>query len=154
MVQCDVEKIERVHPMPGNYWVVSFTTEDLAEEAQNGFILKEKRIHPVLMAQRFVTATVAYVMLDATLGDIERALERYAEVISIKDLHVRDFPSIKNGKQRAGKGDYQYSSRSCATKLPSSSPVGWHVARTVRGQTIWDETALTRGIGNAFHVVD
>ena len=45
MVQCDVEEIERVHPMPGNYWVVSFTTEDLAEEAQNGFISKEKRIH-------------------------------------------------------------------------------------------------------------
>ena len=57
----------------------------------------------VLMAQRFVTATVAYVMLDATLGDIERALERYAEVISIKDLHVRDFPSIKNGKNVPGR---------------------------------------------------
>ena len=100
MVQCDVEEIERVHPMPGNYWVVSFTTSDMAEEAQNGFILKEKRIHPVLMAKRFVTATVAYAPPDATLGDIERALERYTEVISIKDLYVRDFPGIKNGKQR------------------------------------------------------
>ena len=100
MVQCDVEEIERVHPMPGNYWVVSFTTSDMAEEAQNGFILKEKRIHPVLMAKHFVTATVAYTPPDATLGDIERALERYAEVISIKDLYVRDFPGIKNGKQR------------------------------------------------------
>ena len=100
MVQCDVEEIERVHPMPGNYWVVSFTTSDMAEEAQNGFILKEKRIHPVLMAKRFVTATVAYVPPDATLGDIEKALERCAEVISIKDLYVRDFPGIKDGKQR------------------------------------------------------
>ena len=100
MVQCDVEEIERVHPMPGNYWVVSFTTSDMAEAAQNGFILKEKRIHPVLMAKHFMTATVAYAPPDATLGDIERALERYAEVISIKDLYVRDFPGIKNGKQR------------------------------------------------------
>ena len=71
----------------------------MAEEAHNGFILKEKRIHTVLMAQRFVTATVAYVPPDTTLGDIERALERYAEVISIKDLYVRDFPGIKNGKR-------------------------------------------------------
>ena len=31
---------------------------------------------------------------------IERALEPYAEVISIKDLCIRDFPEIKNGKQR------------------------------------------------------
>ena len=50
------------------------------------------------MAKRVVTATVAYTP-DATLGDIERALERYTEVISIRDLHVRDFPGIKNGKQ-------------------------------------------------------
>ena len=100
MVQCDVDEIERVHPMPGKFWVVSFTTSNMADEAQNGFILKQKRIHPVLMAKRFVTATVAYAPTDATLGDIERALECYAEVISIKDLYVRDFPGIKNGKQR------------------------------------------------------
>ena len=71
----------------------------MAEEAHNRFILEKKRIHPVLMAQRFVTATVAYAPPDATLGDIERALEHYTEVISIKDLYVRDFPGIKNGKR-------------------------------------------------------
>ena len=43
-VQCDVDDIDRVHPMPGNYWVVSFSTSDLAEETQNGFILKEKNL--------------------------------------------------------------------------------------------------------------
>ena len=44
MVQCDVDDIDRVHPMSGNYWMVSFSTSDLAEEAQNGFILKEKNL--------------------------------------------------------------------------------------------------------------
>ena len=35
-----------------------------------------------------------------TLDGIGWALEKYAEVISIRNLHVRDFPGIKNGKQR------------------------------------------------------
>ena len=90
----------RVHPMPGNIWVVVFTTEETAEEATNGFILKESRIRPTLIGKRFITATVAYAPVNATLGDIERALEPYAEVISINDLFIRDFPEIKNGKQR------------------------------------------------------
>ena len=99
MVQCDVSEIERVHPMPGNIWVVVFATEQAAEEATNGFILKEARIHPKLIGQQFITATVAYAPANATLGDIERVLEPYAEVISIHDLFIRDFPGIKNGKQ-------------------------------------------------------
>ena len=100
MVQCDVDDIERVHPMPGNYWVVVFSTPELAEEATNGFILRETKIYPNLIAQRFITATVAFAPAIASLGDIERALEPFAEVISIKDLYIREFPAIKNGKQR------------------------------------------------------
>ena len=90
----------RVHPMPGNIWVVVFSTEETAEEATNGFILKESRIRATLIGKRFITATVSYAPANATLGDIERALEPYADVISIKDLFIRDFPEIKNGKQR------------------------------------------------------
>ena len=86
--------------MPGHYWVVVFSTPELAEEATNGFILKETRIYPNLIAQRFVTAIVAFAPAIASLGDIERGLEPFAEVISIKDLYIRDFPAIKNGKQR------------------------------------------------------
>ena len=86
--------------MPGNIWVVLFTTEETAEEATNGFILKESRIRPTLIGKRLITVTVAYAPTNATLGNIERTLELYAEVISIKDLCIRDFPEIKNGKQR------------------------------------------------------
>lgn len=84
MVQFDLEEIERVHPMPGNYWVVTFTTPELAEDALNGFILKEKAVRLVLVAKCFITAdasSVVYAPPDAILGDFERALERYAEVI-------------------------------------------------------------------------
>ena len=63
-----------------------FRTVALAEEATNGFILKERVIHPTLVARRFVTAMVAYVPPDASLYDIEYALEQFAEVISIKEL--------------------------------------------------------------------
>ena len=76
MVQCNVEMIERVHPMPGNYWVVVFKSVEMAEEAQNGFILKEKKVYPKVIAKRFVTATVAYAPPDATLGEIQWALEQ------------------------------------------------------------------------------
>lgn len=100
MVQCDVDDIERVHPMPGNYWMVVFSTTELAEEATNGFILKEEKVYPKLIGERFITATVAYAPPIASLGDIERALEPFAELISIKDLFIRDFPGIRNGKQR------------------------------------------------------
>ena len=100
MVQCDVDDIERVHPMPGNYWVVVFSTTELAEEATNGFILKEEKVYPKLIGQRFITATVAFAPPIASLGDIERALEPFVEVISIKDLFIRDFPGIRNGKKR------------------------------------------------------
>ena len=121
MVQCDVSEIERVHPMPGNIWVVVFMTEETAEEATNGFILKESRIRPTLIGKSFITATVAYAPANATLGDIERALEPYAEVISIKDLFIRDFPEIKNGKQRVVlKPRY--------SKLPSFFQVGTYKA--------------------------
>ena len=89
MVQCDVEDIERVHPMPGNYWVVVFSTPELAEKATNGFILKEARVYPKLIAQQFVMATVAFAPLIASLGDIECALEPFAEVMSIKGLYIR-----------------------------------------------------------------
>ena len=54
----------------------------------------------MLVARRFVTAMVPYVPPDASLSDIEYALEQFAEVISIKELYLRDFPSIRNGKQR------------------------------------------------------
>ena len=77
MVQCDVADIERVHTMPGNYWVVVFSTPELAEEAMNGFILKETRIYPNLIVQHFVMATVAFAPAIASLGDIERALEPF-----------------------------------------------------------------------------
>ena len=80
MVQFDLEEIERVHPMPGNYWVVTFTTPELAEDALNGFILKEKAVRLVLVAKCFITAdasSVVYAPPDAILGDFERALERY-----------------------------------------------------------------------------
>ena len=100
MVQCNVEAIEKVHPMPGNYWVVVFKSVEMAEEAQNGFILKEKKVHPKVIAKRFVTATVAYAPPDATLGEIQWALEQYAEMISIQELYVREFPEIRNGRQR------------------------------------------------------
>ena len=71
--------------MPGNVWIVIFKDADLAER----------------IAQKFVTATVAYVPPDASLGEIREALECYADVISLTDLYIRDFPGIKNGKQRA-----------------------------------------------------
>ena len=100
MVQCNVEMIERVHPMPGNYWVVVFKSVEMAEEAQNGFILKEKKVHPKVIAKRFITATVAYARPDATLGEIEWALEQYAKVLSIQELYVREFPEIRNGRLR------------------------------------------------------
>ena len=99
MVQCDVDDIERVHPMPGNYWVVVFSTTELAEEATNGFILKEEKVYPKLIGQRFITATVAFAPPITSLGDIERALEPFVEVISIKYLFIRDFPGIRNGKK-------------------------------------------------------
>lgn len=44
MVQCDLEEVERIHPMPGNIWIVVFSTPEYAEEATNGFILKEKNL--------------------------------------------------------------------------------------------------------------
>ena len=100
LVSFEENEIECVQPMPGHVWLVVFTTVALAEEATNGFILKERIIHPTLVARRFVTATVAYVPPDATLSDIQYALEQFAEVISIKELYLRDFPSIRNGKQR------------------------------------------------------
>ena len=86
--------------MPGNYWVVVFKSVEMAEEAQNGFILKEKKVHPKAIAKRFVMASIAYAPPDATLGEIEWALEQYAEVISIHELYVRKFPEIRNGRQR------------------------------------------------------
>ena len=73
MVQCDVSEIERVHPMLGNIWGI-FATEQAAEEATNGLILKEARIHRKLIGQRFIIATVAYAPANATLGDIECTL--------------------------------------------------------------------------------
>ena len=100
LVSFEENEIECVQPMPGHVWLVVFTTVALAEEATNGFILKERVIHPTLVARRFVTATVAYVPPDATLSDIQYALEQFAEVISIKELYLRDFPRIRNGKQR------------------------------------------------------
>ena len=54
-------------------------------------------------------------------GDIERALEPYAEVISIKDLYIRDFPEIKNGKQRVVLKPWE-------SKLPSLFQVGRYKA--------------------------
>ena len=65
-----------------------------------GFILKEV-IHPKVMARKFVTATVAYVPPDVSLGKIGEALDRFAEVVSLTELHVRDFPEIKSRKQQA-----------------------------------------------------
>lgn len=46
MVQCDVEDIECVHPMPGNYWIVTFTTAEMTEETTNRCILKGKANPP------------------------------------------------------------------------------------------------------------
>lgn len=54
------------------------------------------------MANRFVTATVAYTPPDASLGDIKRALKRHADVISIKNLYIRDFPEIKKWETTSG----------------------------------------------------
>ena len=101
IVQYDEMDIERVHPMPGNVWIVVFKDSTLAELAANGFILKEKLVYPIVMARKFVTATVAYVPLDASLGEIRAALDRFADVISLTELYIRDFPDIKNGKLQA-----------------------------------------------------
>ena len=70
IVQYDEMDIERVHPMPGNVWIVVFKDSTLAELAANGFILKEKVVYPIVMARKFVTATVAYVPPDASRGEI------------------------------------------------------------------------------------
>ena len=101
IVQYDEMDIERVHPMPGNVWIVVFKDSTLAELAANGFILKEKVVYPIVMAHNFVTATVAYVPPDASLGEIRATLDRFADVISLTELYIRDFPDIKNGKLRA-----------------------------------------------------
>ena len=100
LVSFDEEEIERVQAMPGHVWVVVFKNATLAEEATNGFILKEQRVRPKLVAERFVTATVAYVPPDASMREIEEALERFADVVSLKELYLRDFPGIRNGRQR------------------------------------------------------
>ena len=100
LVSFDEEEIERVQAMPGHIWVVVFKNATLAEEATNGFILKERRVRPKLISERFVTATVAYVPPDASMREIEEALERFADVVSFKELYLRDFPGIKNGRQR------------------------------------------------------
>lgn len=60
----------------------------MAENATMGFILKEKVIHPKVMARKFVTATVAYIPPDVSLGEIGEALDRFAEVVSLTELHV------------------------------------------------------------------
>ena len=101
LVSFDEEEIERVQAMPGHVWLVVFKNSTLAEEATNGFILKEQRVRPKLVAERFVTATVEYILPDASMREIEEALERFADVVSLKELCLRDFPGIKNGKQRA-----------------------------------------------------
>ena len=101
LVSFDEEEIERVQAMPGHVWLVVFKNSTLAEEATNGFILKEQRVRPKLVAERFVTATVEYIPPDASMHEIEEALERFADVVSLKELCLRDFPGIKNSKQRA-----------------------------------------------------
>ena len=78
-----------------------FKNATLAEEATNGFILKERRVRTKLVAQLFITATVAYVPPDASMQEIEEALERFTDVVSLKELYLQDFPGIKIGKQRA-----------------------------------------------------
>ena len=98
LVSFDEEEIERVQAMPGHVWVVVFKNATLAEEATNGFNLKEQRVRPKLVAERFVTATVAYVPPDASMREIE-ALERFADVVSLKELYLRDFPGIRNGRR-------------------------------------------------------
>ena len=94
LVSFDEEEIERMQAMPGHIWLVIFKNTTLAEEATYGFILKEQKVRPKLVSQCFITTTVAYVPPDV-------ALERFADVVSLKELYMRDFPGIKNGKQRA-----------------------------------------------------
>ena len=101
LVSFDEEDIERVQAMPGHIWLVIFKNATLAEEATYGFILKEEKVRPKLVSQRFITTTVAYVPPDVPMREIEDALERFADVVSLKELYMRDFPGIKNGKQRA-----------------------------------------------------
>lgn len=65
-----------------------------------------KKVWLKLVSQRFVTATVAYVPPNASMREIEEvreiedALECFADVASLKELYMRAFPGIKNGKQR------------------------------------------------------
>ena len=101
LVSFDKEDIERVQSMPGHIWLVIFKNVTLAEEATYGFILKEEKVRPKLVSQHFITTTVAYVPPDVPMREIEEALERFADVLSLKELYMRDFPGIKNGKQRA-----------------------------------------------------
>ena len=76
---------EDVQAMPGHVWLVVFKNSTLAEEATNGFILKEQRVRPKLVAERFVRATVEYIPPDASMREIEEALERFADVVSLKE---------------------------------------------------------------------
>ena len=100
-VRFDPEDIERVQPMPGaGNWIATFKTSEQAESTLNGFTLLEQRINPRLVAERFTNATVCFVPPDVSLSEIAAALSEYADVIEIKDLYIRDFPMIKNGKQR------------------------------------------------------
>ena len=50
---------------------------------------------PKLVSQRFIMATVAYVPLDTSMQEIEEALDRFGDIISLKELYMRDFPGIK-----------------------------------------------------------
>lgn len=101
LVSFDKEDIERVQAMPGNVWLVIFKNATLAKETTYGFILKEKKVQPKLVSQHFITATVAYVPHNVPMHEIEEALERFADMVSLKELYTRDFPGIKKGKQRA-----------------------------------------------------
>ena len=101
LVSFDEEDIERVQAMPGHIWLVICKNATLAKEATYGFILKEQKVKPKLVSQHFITTTVAYVPPNVPMREIEDALERFADVVSLKELYMRDFPGIKNGKQRA-----------------------------------------------------